>query len=376
MVNFRTNLNIVAGKRKIYELKFLIKQLGFKSPLFIVDNNLKINNKYLSKFFLSNKFSHVEKYEYSFEPSYEYLNIKLKEYKKKKLPKKIDLIIAVGGGSTIDFAKGMALLFKNLNRNPISLKGFPDRYNKPIPIVAIPSTCGTGSEVAFNASFIHEKTKTKLGINVKENYPVLSILDPYLIKNSPKKVMYSSLSDTLVHIIEGYISTKSTNISKHFSKMAFDLFQENVLNVINGKANLQNLLNLQWASSYAMIGMSNSSHGISGALSYYLGTHYRINHGIAGGFFLRKICQINHQKGNFNLGSISSLNKGSQKSKSKEVLNFIEKVINIFLKEYNFEYFDNNLKKDANFKKYISEIKSVFSLNPVKISFKNIFEKL
>ena len=76
------------------------------------------------------------------------------------------------------------------------------------------------------------------------------------------------------------------------------------------------------------------------------------------------------------MGSISSLNKGSQKSKSKEVLNFIEKVINIFLKEYNFEYFDNNLKKDVNFKKYISEIKSVFSLNPVKISFKNIFEKL
>ena len=88
MVNFRTNLNIVAGERKIYELKFLIKQLGFKSPLFIVDNNLKINNKYLSKFLLSNKFSHVEKYEYSFEPSYEYLNIKLKEYKKKNYQRK------------------------------------------------------------------------------------------------------------------------------------------------------------------------------------------------------------------------------------------------------------------------------------------------
>ena len=88
--------------------------------------------------------------------------------------------------------------------------------------------------------------------------------------------------------------------------------------------------------------------------------------------FLRKICQINHQKGNFNLGSIS-LNKGSQKSK-RRVINFT-KVINIFLKEYNFEYFDNNLKKDVNFKKYISEIKSI-SLNPVKISYRNILEKL
>ena len=104
--------------------------------------------------------------------------------------------------------------------------------------------------------------------------------------------MYSGLSDTLVHIVEGYISTKSTNVSKYFSKLAFDLFQENVFKVIHGKANSKNYLNLQWASSFAMIGMSNSSHGISGALSYYLGTHYGVNHGIAGGFFLRKICKI------------------------------------------------------------------------------------
>ena len=376
MVNFRTNLNIVSGYKKIYELKSLIKQLGFKCPLLIVDNNLKFKNKYLSKFIILNKFSYVETYDYLFEPSYEYLNIKLKEYKKKNYYKKIDLVIGIGGGSTIDFAKGIALLLKNLGKNPISLKGFPVKYNLPIPIAAIPSTCGTGSEVAFNASFIHEKTKTKLGINVRENYPVLSILDPCLIKNSPKKVMYSSLSDTLVHIIEGYISTRSTKISKHFSKLAFNLFQENVFKVINEKANFQNLLDLQWASSYAMIGMSNSSHGISGALSYYLGTHYGVNHGIAGGFFLKKICQINHQKGNFNLGTISSKKIGSKTNKSREILSFIEKVINIFLQEYNFENLDSNLKKDKNFKKYIKEINSAFSLNPIKISYKNILEKL
>ena len=188
--------------------------------------------------------------------------------------------------------------------------------------------------------------------------------------------MYSSLSDTLVHIVEGYISTKSTKISKHFSKLAFDLFQENVFKVINGKANFQNLLDLQWASSYAMIGMSNSSHGISGALSYYLGTHYGVNHGIAGGFFLRKICQINHQKGNFNLGAISSKKIGSKKNKSKEILSFVEKVIKTFLKEYKFENLEFNLKKDTNFKKYISQMNLAFTLNPVKISYKNIIDKL
>ena len=93
-------------------------------------------------------------------------------------------------------------------------------------------------------------------------------------------------------------------------------------------------------------------------------------------FFLKKICQINHQKGNFNLGTISSKKIGSKTNKSREILSFIEKVINIFLQEYNFENLDSNLKKDKNFKKYIKEINSAFSLNPIKISYKNILEKL
>ncbi len=376
MINFKTNLNIVSGNKKLFELKFLIKQQGFEVPLLIIDQNLKENNKYISNFLLMNKFSYIELYDHSFEPSYEYIEFKLKEFKNKNYSKKIDTIIGIGGGSTIDFAKGIALLLNNLDKKPISLRGFPNKYNKPIPVIAIPSTCGTGTEAAFNASFIHEKTKKKLGINVKENFPALSILDPKIIKNSPKKVMYSSLSDTLVHIVEGYISTKSTKFSRYFSKLAFDLFQENVPKVIDGKANLSNYLNLQWASSFAMIGMSNSSHGISGALSYYLGTHYKINHGIAGGFFLGKICKINHLKGNFDLGSLSSKSKSSKKIKSKEITSFIEDIINIFLKSFKLENLNSNLKKDMNFKKYISEINLAFSLNPVKISYKDILERL
>ena len=86
-----------------------------------------------------NKFSYIELYDHSFEPSYEYIEFKFKEFKI-KIIQKIDTIIGIGGGSTIDFAKGIALLLNNLDKKPISLRGFPNKYNKPIPVIAIPST--------------------------------------------------------------------------------------------------------------------------------------------------------------------------------------------------------------------------------------------
>ena len=376
MINLRTNLNIISGNKKIYSIKKLIKELGYKHPLLIVDYNLKKKNRYFSIFLKKNKFLNIDFYDYKFEPSYELLDLKIKEYKNKNLQKKIDVIIAIGGGSTIDYAKGIALLLKNLNKKPISFKGFPIKYNLPIPVVAIPSTCGTGSEVVFNASFIHEKSKTKLGINIKDNYPILSILDPGLIRNSPKKVMYSSLSDTLVHIIEGFISIKSNKISRYFSKIAFDLFKENIKSIFDNNPSNSNLLNLQWASSFAMIGMSNSSHGISGALSYFLGTHYGINHGIAGGFFLKKICYLNYKKGYTDLALLSNSMSKSKSLRNKEILNFIFEILELFFYEFDIANLGKKLKNDIHFKKYLSNINSTFSLNPVKVSKKNIMDLL
>ena len=160
MINLRTNLNIISGNKKIYSIKKLVKELGYKHPLLIVDYNLKKKNRYFSIFLKKNKFLNIDFYNYKFEPSYELLDLKIKEYKEKNLQKKIDVIIAIGGGSTIDYAKGIALLLKNLNKKPISFKGFPIKYNLPIPVVAIPSTCGTGSEVVL--MLIHETSKTKL----------------------------------------------------------------------------------------------------------------------------------------------------------------------------------------------------------------------
>ena len=132
-------------------------------------------------------------------------------------------------------------------------------------------------------------------------------------------------------------------------------------------------MKLQWASSFAMIGMSNASHGVSGALSYFLGTHYKINHGIAGGFFLQKICKYNHKKGYFGLGELINdySNKGSEK-----VIYLIDQVISKFFNEFDLNYLSSELKKDQEFKNFLEKMQANFDLNPVEINKDNILDCL
>ena len=112
----------------------------------------------------------IYNYDYSSEPSYELLEKKISVFKKKKF----QIIIGIGGGSTIDFAKGIALLINN-NKN-FSYRGFPKIFNCPCTLIAIPSTAGTGTEIVFNAVFISKKDNLKLGINYYKNYPLKSKL--------------------------------------------------------------------------------------------------------------------------------------------------------------------------------------------------------
>ena len=85
-----------------------------------------------------------------------------------------NFIIGIGGGSTIDFAKGISTLYTN-NGDALNFMGFPRNLKNTIPIIAIPTTASTGSEVIYNAVFTDQVSKVKFGINSEKNYPFLSI---------------------------------------------------------------------------------------------------------------------------------------------------------------------------------------------------------
>ena len=366
----KINFNIESGSGSFNILFDFIRENRFKRPLLILDSNLEENSKYLRNCVLKfeKKFKTLKiKYSYRFEPSYEYLNSIVKNIKKNKTFKSIDVIIAIGGGSTIDTGKGIAILLKNPGDSK-KYMGFPKKLIKPIPLIAIPSTTGTGSEVAYNASFIDEKNKKKLGINFEKNYPILSILDQLIIIDMPKHVLKSSGSDLLVHTIESFMSTKKNKQTETLSINAFKLIDRSFERSIKHKYNIEDLSNLQWACVWSMLAMSNSSSGPSSAFSYLLGTHFNVPHGIAGGFFLKKLIKYNIDN-NFDFSLLFANHKFKNNNYIKKYFNNLLNLCDI---PDNIEFLGVIKKRDFDmFSNFYESVKSSFNFNPIKITKRN-----
>lgn len=226
------------------------------------------------------------------EPDYDSLDrIKLLFMDKDSKPL-VDCFVGIGGGSVIDFAKGLSTLLVNPGK-ALKLKGFPENITPSLPTIAIPTTAGTGSEVTYNASFIDNETKVKLGINTRNNLPIIAIIDPLFMLNAPPSVTASSGMDALVHSLESYAASQSNPITKIFAKEAFHLLFNNLNRIEENPKEIEIRQKLQMGAYLAGITLINSGAGPTAALSYPLGVHFKVPHGIAGAVFLPHVIQHN-----------------------------------------------------------------------------------
>ncbi len=245
------------------------------------------------------------------EPTYAYLE----DFKKNFSGKTFDGLIGIGGGSALDLTKGIAVLLTN-EGEAISFRGFPQLKQRPLPIFAIPTTAGTGSEVTFNAVFTEEKEKKKLGINSWFNLPVGVFIDPLITVNCPKNVTVSSGADALVHTLESYVHKNHTPVSRMYSKEAFRLLFNNLNKVIDHPQNVEIRANLALGAYLAGIALINSGSGPAGAFSYPLGVVYHVPHGYAGAIFLSSIVKINVEKGYSDYAELYDLIEGADKNET------------------------------------------------------------
>jgi len=288
----RTKLKFGAGEA--LNLAEYMRQAGFKKTALLIDQAV-LKSDYGQEIIKKTDFFKVSEYNLGSEPDYDSLEKWRTEFIQDGGPL-VDSFVAIGGGSVIDFAKGLATLTTNLGP-AISYRGFPDNLNPSLPLIAVPTTAGTGSEVTYNAAFIDQGQKKKLGINTTNNFPVLAVLDPNLTLTCPETVSISSGLDALVHVFEGYGSVKSGRLTKIFAKEGFKLVFENLPKIIENPADLHARGNLQLGAYLGGLTLLGSGGGPTGALSYTLGVNFKVPHGLAGGVFLPYIASHNLKMG-------------------------------------------------------------------------------
>ncbi len=226
------------------------------------------------------------------EPTYDQLDVFVDSLSYKTS----DFIVAIGGGSVIDLAKGVGVLLRNSGKG-IDYRGMHKVKNSGVPVIAYPSTAGTGTEVTWTAAFIDTIENKKLGINGRYVAPLCGVLDPRLVATCPRHIAVSSGLDAMVHAAEAVTATTSTDMTNLVGAQAFSMIYQYLPICLNHSDNLQAWSKLQLAAYLAGVALMNAGGGPASAVSYPLGVYYKVPHGVAGGIFLRGVFKINTTKG-------------------------------------------------------------------------------
>ena len=206
-----------------------------------------------------------------------------------------DLIVAVGGGSSIDTAKGISIVMTNPDREDIvSLNGASNTVNKGMPLIALPTTHGTAAEVTINYVITDEEREIKMVCVDPHDIPLVAIVDTELMSTLPKSIASSTGMDALTHAIEGYITKAHNTMSDMFHMRAIELIFENLPAAVNEK-NQDAIDKMGLAQYIAGMGFSNVGLGIVHSMAHQLGAVYDTPHGLANAILLPTVMRFNGQ---------------------------------------------------------------------------------
>jgi len=201
-----------------------------------------------------------------------------------------NLVLAVGGGSPVCAAKGIALLATN-GGSMSDYEGLDKYKNPPLPVVAIPTTAGAGSEVSAVFIITDESRNHKMAIGGSACYPEVAILDPLLIRNIPFWPAVNAGLDALTHAMDACWSTLSTPLTDSIALGAISLIMQNLAPMVfTGDLEAKNKQLL--ASTMANIACGNAKLGLVHAMSQPLGS-YHLPHGYANGILLPYVMEFN-----------------------------------------------------------------------------------
>ncbi|MBU1186755.1 MAG: iron-containing alcohol dehydrogenase [Acidobacteria bacterium] len=206
---------------------------------------------------------------------------------------KPDVILALGGGSVLDAAKGIALLATNPG-HIADYEGRAKYTRAPLPVIAIPTTCGTGSEVTWVAVITHTGRRFKMSIKGPLLYPAAALVDPDLLKTLPASLIASTGLDALTHAVEAYTVRPATFFTDLYAREAirliFSHIEGAVADIGRNRADREGLMK---GSLLAGMAFGNSDVGAVHCIAESVGSLYDMPHGTANSIFLPYIMEFN-----------------------------------------------------------------------------------
>ncbi|HET9525431.1 MAG TPA: iron-containing alcohol dehydrogenase [Pyrinomonadaceae bacterium] len=207
---------------------------------------------------------------------------------------KIDSIIGLGGGSSMDCAKGINFILTNGGRMQ-DYCGYGKATKPMLPMIAIPTTAGTGSEAQSYALISTTDSHIKMACGDPKAAFRVAILDPALTVSQPRSITATSGFDAIAHAVETYVTTKRNPMSEIFSREAWRLLEPNYERVLNQPDDLEARGAMQLGAFYAGVAIENSMLGATHACANPLTAHYGTAHGAAIAMLLPSVVRWNER---------------------------------------------------------------------------------
>lgn len=277
---FHNAVKVISGKKALENIPFELRNLGGKKPLILTTKSLLSNGQVQ---IVVDSF-----YGFDIEPgpifkdippdsSVEIVNEIARLYKDEGC----DSIIAMGGGSVLDTAKGVNILVSKDSEDIMEFMGLEVIEGKLNPFIAVPSTSGTGSEATLVAVISNPEKKVKMEFISYNILPDVAILDPRMTLSLPAKMTATTGMDALVHAIEAYTSVQKNPLSDAYAFAAIEIISEYLIKTVKDGKNVENRIAMANASFMAGAAFSNSMVGIVHAIGHACGGVCKVPHGVA-----------------------------------------------------------------------------------------------
>lgn len=204
-----------------------------------------------------------------------------------------DLVVGIGGGSALDTAKAIGLMLVN-DGNIKDYVGIGKVPRAGAPVIAVPTTAGTGSELTIWSVLSDKVAKAKISVGSVLNCPAIALLDPELTLSLPPQITAATGMDALTHALESYVNTATQPISEAMSDQAMTLIARSLRKAVADGSDVEARVDMLLASTIAAMAFNSTRLGLVHAFAMPLGAKFGIPHGLVNAIMLPEVMRFNH----------------------------------------------------------------------------------